>query len=212
MPAWWPDWRGCDAAIIASGPSAKHAELGALRGRAKVLAIKQNVELFPDADAVYGCDASWWKHRRGLPEYRGLKVTFAGNKLIDFPDVRRVEIRKIGKQYVDAILMDRPGEIGAGGNSGFQAINLAVQFGAIRILLIGFDMHGQSGVHWYGRNHWPQANNPDDRNFQRWIAAFDAVAPRLEGMGVEVINASANSALKCFPKRSITETLRDWAA
>jgi hypothetical protein len=177
-----------------------------------VLAIKKSLELFPDADAVYGCDAAWWRHSHGLPEYRGLKLTFAGNRLVDFPDVHRIAIRKIGKQYVDEILTDRPGEIGAGGNSGFQAVNLAVQFGAARILLVGFDMNGQAGAHWYGRNHWPQANNPDEHNFARWISAFEKVAPQLAAMGIEVVNASEHSALRCFPRRSIKDTLRDWAA
>jgi hypothetical protein len=52
------------------------------------------------------------------------------------------------------------GVVGGGGNSGFQAVNLAAQFGASRIILIGFDMTDRGGKHWYGRNHWPMSNNP----------------------------------------------------
>jgi hypothetical protein len=107
----------------------------------------------------------------------------------------------------DRLLTDEPGKTGSGGNSGFQALNLAVQWGARRILLIGFDMTDASGVHWYGRNTWLMANNPDHHNFKRWIAAFEAAAPVLAKMGVEVINCSRYSALKCFPKLSIEDAL-----
>ncbi len=130
-----------------------------------------------------------------------------GNGLQGFPDIRRIEIEKTG----DTLLFDKPGKTGSGGNSGFQALNLAVLWGAKRILLIGFDMTDRSGVHWYGRNNWPQANNPNQSNFKRWIAAFDAAAPVLAGMGVEVVNATTSYAMKCFPRRSIEDALRAWA-
>lgn len=107
------------------------------------------------------------------------------------------------EKHRDEILLDEVGLVGSGGNSGFQALNLAVQFGAKRIILFGFDMNDRSGVHWYGRNAWPLANNPNHDNFRRWIAAFEGAAPVLEALGVEVINASPNSAIKAFPRRSI---------
>lgn len=151
---------------------------------------------------VYGCDAAWWMHRKGLTEFHGLKVCYAGNNLAGYPEIRRIEIDK----HTDKLLFET-GKTGSGGNSGFQALNLAVQWGARRILLIGFDMTDASGVHWYGRNSWHQANNPNESNFKRWIAAFGAAAPVLAKMGVEVINCSVHSAMKCFPRRSIEDAL-----
>lgn len=97
--------------------------------------------------------------------------------------------------------------MGSGGNSGFQALNLAVQWGAAQILLIGFDMTDAGGAHWYGRNNWTGANNPDQNNFKRWIAAFESAAVTLKRMGVEVVNCSPHSALGCFPKMSIEAAL-----
>lgn len=107
----------------------------------------------------------------------------------------------------DRLLLDKVGRVGSGGNSGFQALNLAVQWGARRILLIGFDMTDSSGVHWYGRNNWPMASNPYEPNFVRWIAAFQAAAPVLAKLGVEVINCSVYSAMKSFPRRSLDDAL-----
>jgi hypothetical protein len=209
----WPDWRGQVVAIIASGPSAAKADIAALK-RCKVIAIKQNVDLAPWADVVYGCDPAWWKHRQGLPDFSGLKIAWEGSRLDDYPDIHRVKIPERPKanrdKYIDDLVLDPVGTVGAGGNSGYQALNLAIQFGSRRIILIGFDMTDRNGVHWYGRNFWPMANNPMDSNFRRWIAAFEKAAPILRDIGAEVINASPHSALSCFPKQSIEQALKDW--
>lgn len=152
---------------------------------------------------VYGCDAAWWRHRKGLPEFKKLKACYSGNGLEGYPEIRRVEIDK----RQDRILLDKTGKTGSGGNSGFQALNLTVQFGAKRILLIGYDMHIGGGLHWYGPNKWQDANNPNDSIFARWIAAFDCSVSILKQLGIEVINCSPFSALQCFPKMSIEDAL-----
>lgn len=209
VPDWFPDWRGECVAIIASGPSAKQATIGALKDRVRVIAIKKNIELCPWADVVYGCDTAWWKSVRGLPDYKGLKLAWSAQVCTEYPEIRRVFIDDI---RCDKILFDDIGHVGAGGNSGFQTLNLAVQFGARKILLVGFDMHDRSGVHWYGRNNWPGANNPSevDAGFPRFRRSFAAAAIELEKMGVEVVNASPISELKCFQKMTVEQTLAAW--
>lgn len=199
----WPDWRGRTVAIIASGASVKKPDVALTRDRLPVLAIKSNVELAPWADVVYGCDYPWWRSVRGLPDYKGLKLAYA-DRACDQYSCRKVKIPDV---KADRLAFDEVGSVGAGGNSGFQALNLALQFGASRILLIGFDMAGQ---HWYGRNNWQGAGNPSEGNFKRWIAAFDVAAGQLAERGVEVINASPISAIKAYPKRSIAEALEAW--
>lgn len=207
-PDWYLDWSGFAVAIIASGPSAKKSNIAALRDCMPVIAIKENVELAPWADVVYGCDSAWWKAKQGLPNYKGLKVSWSGSNSQPpppFPDIKLVEI----EANADKLIFE-PGKLGAGGNSGFQAVNLAVQFGVKHILLIGFDMHDRSGAHWYGRNYWPQGNNPTEDNFRRWRRAFEIAAPQLRDRGIQVFNASNNSSLKCFEQRSIEDALRVW--
>lgn len=199
----WPDWNGQIAAIIASGPSAKTTDISQLRGRARVIAIKENIDLCPWADAVYGCDAPWWVNRRGLPEFTGLKLSYA-------PINHSVRQVSIPNKKLDCFLFDKIGTIGSGGNSGFQAVNLAMQFGSRRILLVGFDMHDRSGTHWYGRATGMGRNNPDENNFRRWRQAFDNQATALVRRGIEVVNTSPISALTCFPKQSIADALARW--
>jgi len=174
-----------------------------------VIAIKENVELAPWADVVYGCDSAWWKAKNGLPSFGGLKVSWRGNSTqppAPFPGIKFVDI----DANHDQLIFDPSGKLGAGGNSGFQAVNLAIQFGAKHILLVGFDMHDRSGAHWYGRNYWPQGNNPTEDNFRRWRRAFELAATKLRDRGIQVFNASNNSSLKCFEYRSIDDALLTW--
>ncbi|WLB14817.1 hypothetical protein QIH87_49760 (plasmid) [Bradyrhizobium elkanii] len=200
----WPDWNGRAVAIIASGPSAKKANVGLLRGLMPVIAIKKSVELAPWADVVYGCDHHWWRDVRGLMNFKGLKLAYDRHVCGDEYGIRKVEIPDI---YCNKLLFGKVGTVGAAGNSGFQALNLAVQFGASRILLVGFDMNGE---HWYGRNGWAFASNPTEDNFRRWRAAFDGAASDLSELGIDVINASPGSSLKAFRKMSVEQALREW--
>lgn len=98
------------------------------------------------------------------------------------------------------------GSRNGGGNSGFQAFNLAVQFGAKRIALVGFDMRCDLGVHWHGR-HPGHMNNPRESNFQKWRAGFSESAPIAASLGVTVANCSPVSTLTAFPIMSLEEAL-----
>jgi len=202
---WFPDWEGRTCAIIASGPSTKKADVPQLRGRMPVIAIKENSELAPWAEVVYGCDAAWWRNCFGLPKYNGLKVSATPVAATRHPDIHIVHVDPPS----DKLLLDKPGFIGSGGNSGFQALNLAVQWGAKRIILVGFDMSDEFGVHWYGRNSGTGRANPGPWNFKRWRAAFVTASVQLRGK-VEVLNASPFTALTCFPKTTFDKALAEW--
>jgi hypothetical protein len=192
--------------LIASGPSAKHSGIEALRGKVYVLAVKQGIEMAPWADAVYGCDHPWWEYRQGLPNFKGLKMAWQGPHTL-FAGV--VPIR-IPDPKSDHLLLGDVGVVGSGRNSGFQALNLAVQFGMRRGLLIGYDATDRSGVHYYGRNNWSMANNPTQDGFAKWQAAFHIAAVELKALGIEVWNAGQYSAIKSFRKLSVLEAAREW--
>lgn len=206
-PAWFPNWEHEIVAIIASGPSTKSVDLDLLRGKAKVIAIKENQGLVPWCDVTYGCDAAFWHNANGLHQYAGIRVCYDARIRTNYPGIYTIDIDK--KQ--DTILFEPPGIVGSGGNSGFQALNLAVQFGARRIVLTGYDVDGSRGLHWYGHNNGPGRTNPNDDNFKRWRAAFEASASLLIEHEIEVINTSEPSALKCFPKESLESVLRRWS-
>lgn len=211
-PYWFPDWSEEACAIVATGQSVKKANIDRLRGRLKIIAIKEAaIDICPWADVAYGCDAPWWIHRKGLPDFKGLKVCWEKRVPTQFPDVHLIKIKQVGDHdkapYVDSVLTDQPGVIGGGKNSGFQAANLAVQFGTDRILLVGFDL---SGEHYYGKNNWFKAGNPDRSVFEKCIKTWNGNADTFRRLGVRVVNASIQSALNCFPKHSIEDTLEIW--
>lgn len=109
--------------------------------------------------------------------------------------MKRVYCRK----GVYHFLFEKFGEIGWGGNSGFHAINLAIQFGLRSIVLVGFDMSIVKGYHWHGR-HPAGLNNPKQDGVDKWRANLDAQAPVLDKMGVKLLIGSPNSALTAYPK------------
>lgn len=92
-----------------------------------------------------------------------------------------------------------------GGNSGYQCINLAYLWGARRIVLLGFDMQRTDGkAHWFGDHPQGLHNNSP---YDKWLRNFDRLAADLKAEGVEVINATRKTALRCFPFASIDEAL-----
>lgn len=204
--SWWPDWRGECVAIVACGPSVKGLDLASLlRDRIHVIAIKTSVDLCPWADVCYGCDAAWWVDRKGLPAFKGARI-FHGVQAKQFQGMHRVEI-VMGS---DNLLVEQPLKIGNGGNSGFQALNLAVQFGATDIVLVGYDCHGRGDLHWYGRNKWLNASNPAASNFNRWRTGFEAARKDVDKLGVTVVNASVESEVQSFRKAPLPDVLMEW--
>jgi hypothetical protein len=199
MFPWWPDWRGQPAAIIASGPSTGKFPVESLRG-VKTLAIKTNIDKVPWAEVVYGCDDAWWLSRNGLPDFKGAKIAYGSKATAKFPDIHKVHI-----EHVSRFLLDKPLHVGSGKNSGFQALNLAMQFGANPILLVGFDFHDRGGPHWYGRNMWKGGSNPMAWNFRDWHKAMNEAASRARELGFDIINASPTSELKCFRHGGLSE-------
>lgn len=205
--SWFPDWRGKTVVAVASGPSATAADLELARGRAEVACVNESWRLAPWAGLLYACDGNWWLYRDGVPDFAGLKVTQDVTAAKRF-DLARVTLR-IGSAQM---LMAQAGVLGSGsagasgGNSGFQLLNLLLQTGAARLILVGYDLNVAGGIHWHGP-HPARLNNPKAEALARWAEALDAQAAAIAAMGVEVINATPASSLAAFPKQSLAEAL-----
>lgn len=81
-----------------------------------------------------------------------------------------------------------------------------MQCGATRLILVGFDMRIDRGLHWHGK-HDRGLNNPTERNIVKWRGIIDGSAARLAALGVSVINCSAVSELEAFPKIPLEEAI-----
>lgn len=148
--------------------------------------------LVPWADVVYGCDFLWWKSH-------AVEVSKTAPKMSRWTQ-DKASAERYGVNLVrnEALPGSSLTGLRVNGNSGAGAINLAVLFGARKIMLLGFDMHeGPSGEkHWHVDHPSPCVQK---QLFSEWLHKFDAVAKDLKTLGVEVVNATPGSALKCFP-------------
>lgn len=178
---------------MASGPSAKDVPLRRLRGMAKFLAVNESWRLCPWADALYACDGAWWRRSGGVPEFSGAKLTY------EIAAARQFGLTRIAIDRGNNAILAGGDAIGDGGNSGFQALNLAINWCAKRILLVGFDMTIAAGEHWHGR-HPAGLNNPRQATIKRWLSAQWTTPP-----GVKIINCNPESALAAYPKMSFED-------
>jgi hypothetical protein len=166
-----------------------------------VIAINESFRLVPSADVLYACDFGWWEKRRGVPEFTGLKLSQDSKATKRGWGIERVHVIRGD----DRLQLVRPGHVGWGGNGGFHALNLAVQFLPSKIVLVGYDMRVDRGLHWHGAHEG--LNNPTAPNVERWRRCIDAAAEQIAAMGIRVFNASHVSALSAYPKTSLEEAL-----
>ncbi len=200
-----PAWKGETVAILASGPSLTREMADLLRGKVRVIAVNNqgipthynNVlepALAPWADVLYAADAKWWNcYKDRALAFQGLKVTL--KSAVPFKEVLSLN------QSPQRVFDERPTHIASGGNSGYQALHLAVHFGAKQIWLCGFDMVSSDKRRHNHDNHPPRLNSRP--NFSSWLFAFNRLAPLLAAKGIKVWNCSPKSALKMFPKADL---------
>ena len=113
------------------------------------------------------------------------------------------------RPYANDMRFDERGEIGGGGNGGFQALNLVAQFGARRIILLGYDYNADKRIHHHGP-HPAGLRNPDAKLFSEWLPHLVAAAPVLAARGIEVVNCSPTSSLTAFPKADLSDIVAAW--
>ncbi len=192
-------WPSETVVCFGTGPSLTREDVDYCRGRAKVIAIKHAIDWAPWADAIYSCggDAGKWWQRTGpsLADYAGLRYTL---------DPKASEWAQVLKNTGFLGLESDPSGLRTGKNSGFQAINLAVHLGAARIVLLGYDMQpdAKDQDHFFGQ-HWHKSRVP----FRAFVELFESLVEPLRALGIRVINASRETALKCFERMSIQEAL-----
>lgn len=196
------DWAGQAAVIVASGPSAEGAGVELAQGRAKCVVVNSSWQLAPWADVLVATDDAWWEvHHKAVADFRGLR-------LCGEPETARkygLGLLPIARHSTDALCLGQGSDV-ASANSGFTAINLAARFGASRLLLVGFDVRVDRGLHWHGV-HDRRLNNPDEGRTMRWRRILDDAALPLADAGFEVINCSPISALTAYPKMTLEAAL-----
>ena len=203
-------FEGQTVVVVGSGKSLVGGDVRYCHGRAPVIAINDNYRMAPWADVLYAADAAWWRLRSfNLEGVGGLRVGLAWdgeNKRYhigwDDEDVHGA-VNCLGSSGVHGVERNFEGYIRHGGNSGYQAVQLAIAMGASRILLLGFDMRPGR---WFG--DYPASVNKNG-NHAEWCETFGALARcgALEEMGVEIINCTPDSAMECFDRQNLRDIL-----
>jgi len=151
---------------------------------------------------LFACDLAWWKRYGPELQFKGLRLSTDKHSCRAGWGVQQVNLDRPS----DRLNLTRYNTVGWGGNSGFQALNLAIQFGCHKIILIGYDMTTVHGLHWHGR-HPNGMNNPTEQNVKRWRRAVDDAADDIERLGIDVVNCSPLSALTRYPIMTLEEAL-----
>lgn len=188
-------WEEQSCVILAGGGSLTKAVVEAVRTSTfRVIAINNSYKLAPWADMLYAADKDWWLMNKGAPDFGGYKVTCEENA---YDDVLQLQIGAMTG------FDPRANVLCTGGNSGYQAICVAVHAGCKKILLCGFDM---KPGHWHGP-HKPPLRETNPSQYATWIERFRTLAQPLADLGVEVINCTPGSALDAFPHGVLADEL-----
>lgn len=235
MPVWTVPriWEGGTAYILGGGPSIprqfgvpedviKSVMTGAVQPDAyssyftpihdkHVIGVNNAFKIGNWIDALFFGDSGWYvQYRLTLATLPILKITccdrFAGK-----PEKECAGIRYLArdKKKVFGISSD-PTKVCWNNNSGAAAVSLAAHFGVKRIVLLGFDMTLDSAKvsHWFG-SYNRKSKRPVVPPFARHLKGFDAIANDAIQMGIEILNASPDSAITQFQKVNVLSLLQE---
>ena len=186
-----PVWKGQTVAVLGSGPSMSKKVADSVRHLPRIV-LNTTYKLAPDAEILYASDSAWWaRHTDELLKFEGKKVSVQTRTQIHPNTPKNVLLLRYGGSHG---FDDRPGYIRTASFSGYAALHLAASLGAKQVLLYGYECHGG---HWHGA-HPRGLGNPLEHSYRRWIRELESLAPLLKERGVDVINCTPRSRLKCF--------------
>ena len=154
----------------------------------------------------FGDNRFFLEHKEALRKHPAVKVTCHAIPQ-KYPWVKYLP-RDREKQ---SGISNYPNTVAWNANSGAAAISLAVHLGVKRIILLGFDM--KLGVnneqHWHSLYKGTKLSDRRRGNlpFPRHLVGFEQIAKDAKRMGVEIVNASPESAITQFPKLVVKELL-----
>lgn len=195
-------FEGATVGIVAGGPSLTGFDFRQMDDR-RHLVINRAHEFLPRAEAIWWTDAKYWRRASASLIAHGAALKATGNLEYKFRELHPCVTQYLftGPEGFDEF----PEHLRHGWNSTHAATHLLVHLGARRIVLFGADFrHGATAQHFhsgYGEGTVLQ------EAVDRWKGAFSKLAPILAAKGIEVINASPDSALTVFRKTSIADGL-----
>lgn len=193
--------RGATVFIVGGGDSLRDFDYSRLDGK-KVIGINQACVYLPNLTAIYWADEDWAAKNDDTLKDHACKLRFCGKP--NPPDVAlQSELKLAGGATALRITgvfgLDSDPDCIRGNNSGSHVINLCVNAGAAKIVLLGFDM---KPGHW----HDDYVLSYTDEVYVGFLTSINSIA---DVIGIPVINCSMGSAITAFQKIPIDEVLRD---
>ena len=195
-------------------PSAYSEYLAPLHNK-HVIGVNNAYQIGNWIDVLFFGDAGWYlTHRHALAHWQGIKVTcchrFCKRSAREMEGIKYVARDKEHRHGISTV----PSAVSWNGNSGAAAINLAIHFGVKRIVLLGFDMNFDSNKmsHWHGSHKDPkERKSPKIKKrippFNRHLRCFPILADEARKLGVNIVNASLESAITQFKKVTVKDAL-----
>jgi hypothetical protein len=177
----------------------------------RVFGANRAWEIF-NCDVVHGCNYQFWDHYwPQIQEQSFDKWTTRPQLEGKYPGLEYIEER-----WEDGLSKEQHW-IAAHHGTGPQLVNIAYLYGCTRLLLVGWDMrfNGKTGVKTFARrryldedpltlNHWPIYTGPDGE-LLALIKEMETIKPA--DYGIEIINCTPGSAMKCFPMGDLNEEI-----
>tara|TARA_R100000734_G_C3316182_1_gene108574 strand:+ start:1612 stop:2310 length:699 start_codon:yes stop_codon:yes gene_type:complete len=223
-------YEGETCVVIATGPSLNDSQIecvkeSAAAGNCRVMTINNSYQIAPFTDIQIACNDNWWDHYWKedslLRELKADKWTRYEHQSKEFGISYIASIEKQG------LSLD-PSLVHINNGSGPMAINFATLYGFKKLLLLGHDMKfakdydgrnkipGSTPRHYFGEypksmQHFPRSAQSVDKNGDiiGLIKNYVAMIPDLDSQGVEVINCTPDTSLKCFKQATIQEALQN---
>lgn len=189
---------------VGSGPSLTKKDVKACENKGMPLMVVNSAHQFATAPMYhYAGDTRWWQRNYTYTQHSSRKFSIQHNAR----DEGHSDVKQMQRGAAECFSTQWP-KLCTGYNSGFQAINLIYLLGYIKIILIGFDM--KFGVNGEKHCHPDHPDyNPLDATINKWVQAFNEAAPTMQQLGLEVINATRDTDLECFPRTQLEELLED---
>lgn len=177
-------WR--DVVVIGSGPSLTAQDcLAVEQSGITTIAVNHAWKMARFCHVMYAGDLTWWRHYGEEVDIDVPKYTLSQNAAHVFG------------------ITQHKSKLGPGYNSGLLAIEMAIHFGAKKVLLLGFDCSVKNGTHFHG-NH-TKTQNPNRDRCEKWKGYFLRLAEK--HTDIEIINCSRETELQCFPRQSLGDAL-----
>ena len=155
----------------------------------------------------FGDKGFFLTHQQGIANFKGIRVSCTP----EMSNYTWVKYLARDTKKVKGI-SDNPKMVSWNHNSGSAAISVAANAGAKRIILLGFDMTlgSTKNQHWhdvYKRGQITTEKKIKALPFERHLRGFSAIAHDAKRRGIEIINASPDSAIVEFRKVSVRELI-----